>query len=295
MNQRHKGIVCIIMSSFSFALMNLFVRLSGDLPSIQKSFFRNLVAMLFALLILLKEKPNVSLDRQSKRYLLYRSLFGTLGILCNFYAVDHLVLSDASLLNKMSPFFAVLFGILILKEKINLFQFTSIITAFIGVLFVVRPTGLSMDLFPALIGLLGGICAGAAYTYVRAMGQRGVQGPFIVFFFSAFSCLVTLPYLIFHYHSMNINQTIILLLAGLSAAGGQFGITAAYCYAPAREISVFDYSQIPFSALLGYFVFGQVPDVFSWIGYLIISCTAIAMFLYTNGYFHRKNILHSKP
>ncbi len=294
MNQRQKGIVCIIMSSFSFALMNLFVRLSGDLPSVQKSFFRNLIAMLFALAILLKEKPTVSLDRESKRYLLYRSVFGTLGILCNFYAVDHLVLSDASLLNKMSPFFAILFGILILKEKINLFQLSSIVTAFIGVLFVVKPTGLSMDLFPAFIGLLGGICAGAAYTYVRAMGQRGVQGPFIVFFFSAFSCLVTLPYLIFHFHPMNGAQTATLLLAGLAAAGGQFGITAAYCYAPAREISVFDYSQIPFSALLGYFVFGQVPDIFSWIGYLIISSTAIAMFLYTNGYFNRKKEVKAK-
>ena len=289
MNQRQKGILFIILSSFSFALMNLFVRLSGDLPSIQKSFFRNFIAMLFALVVLLKVKPTISLDRESKRFLLYRSILGTVGIICNFYAVDHLVLSDASLLNKMSPFFAVLFAILILKEKINLFQLSSIISAFIGVLFVVKPTGLNMDIFPALIGLSGGICAGAAYTYVRAMGQRGVQGPIIVFFFSAFSCLVTLPYLIFNFQTMNSMQTIALLLAGLGAAGGQFGITAAYCYAPAREISVYDYSQIPFSALLGFFVFGQVPDTYSWLGYLIICCTAITMFLYTNGYFHKNS------
>lgn len=294
MSQRHKGILCIILSSFSFVLMNLFVRLSGDLPSIQKSFFRNLIAMLFALAILLKEKPAVSLDGQSKRYLIYRSLFGTIGILCNFYAVDHLVLSDASLLNKMSPFFAILFGILILKEKINLFQLSSIVTAFVGVLFVVKPTGLNMDLFPAFIGLLGGVCAGAAYTYVRALGQRGVQGPFIVFFFSAFSCVVTLPYLLFQYQPMDSRQVLTLLFAGLAAAGGQFGITAAYCYAPAREISVFDYSQIPFSALLGYLIWGQVPDMYSWLGYFIICSTAVTVFLYTNGYFHRKKESLSK-
>lgn len=294
MNQRQKGILCIIMSSFSFALMNLFVRLAGELPSIQKSFFRNFVAMVFALLVLLKEKPNISLDRQSKGFLLCRSLFGTIGILCNFYAVDHLVLSDASLLNKMSPFFAVLFALLFLKEKINLFQLSSIITAFIGVLFVVKPTGIHADILPAFIGLFGGICAGAAYTCVRAMGQRGVQGPFIVFFFSAFSCLATFPYLLFSFHPMNFTQIGTLLLAGLAAAGGQFGITAAYCYAPAREISVFDYSQIPFAALLGYFVFNQVPDLFSWVGYLIILGTAIVMYLYTNGYFHKETNVPNK-
>ena len=282
MTQKNKGVCCILLSSFSFALMNMFVRLSGDMPSIQKSFFRNFVAMLFALMILLKERPEIKLDRDSKKFLMLRSVCGTLGILCNFYAVDHLVLADASMLNKMSPFFAILFGILILKEKINLFQGLCVVTAFTGTLFVIKPTPSNLACFPALIGLLGGLGAGVAYTYVRALGMRGVKGPFIVFFFSAFSCVVTLPYLIFCYHPMTMAQLGTLLLAGLAAAGGQFTITAAYTYAPAREISVYDYSQIIFSAILGYFVFGQVSDAFSWLGYLIITSTAVSMFIRNN-------------
>lgn len=282
MSRKNKGVFCILCSAFFFALMNLFVRLSGDLPSIQKSFFRNFVAMLFAAAILWKERPEIRLDKASKLFLFLRSAFGTVGILCNFYAVDHLVLADASMLNKMSPFFAIIFGVLILKERVSLFQGGCVVAAFIGVLFVVKPTGLHMALFPALIGLLGGLGAGIAYTCVRALGQRGVQGPFIVFFFSAFSCVLTLPCLLFAYCPMSLRQLGILLLAGLAAAGGQFTITAAYCYAPAREISVYDYSQILFSALLGYLVFGQVSDAFSWLGYLIICSTAVAMFLHAN-------------
>lgn len=282
MTQKNKGVCCILLSSFSFALMNLFVRLSGDLPSIQKSFFRNLVAMLFAMLLLLKERTQINLDQDSKKFLLLRSVCGTLGILCNFYAVDHLVLADASMLNKMSPFFAILFGILILKERINLFQGLCVVAAFIGALFVIKPTPSNLACFPALVGLLGGLGAGVAYTYVRALGMRGVKGPFIVFFFSAFSCVVTLPYLLFRYHPMSPSQLGILLLAGLAAAGGQFSITAAYTYAPAREISVYDYSQIIFSAILGFLVFAQISDLFSWLGYLIITSTAVAMFLHNN-------------
>lgn len=282
MSQKNKGICCILLSSFSFALMNLFVRLSGDLPSIQKSFFRNLVAMLFALYILRKERPEIHLDDTSKKYLFLRSFCGTVGVLCNFYAVDHLVLADASMLNKMSPFFAILFGILILKEKINLFQGLCVAVAFIGTVFVIKPSPANLACFPALIGLLGGLGAGLAYTYVRALGTRGVKGPFIVFFFSAFSSIVTLPFLLFDYHPMTLHQLGILLLAGLAAAGGQFSITAAYTYAPAREISVYDYSQIIFSAILGFFVFGQVSDALSWLGYLIITATAVAMFIRNN-------------
>lgn len=289
MTQKNKGVCCILLSSFSFALMNLFVRMSGDLPSIQKSFFRNFVAMLFAAAILWRERPAIQMDREAKKYLLLRSICGTVGILCNFYAVDHLVLADASMLNKMSPFFAILFAIFLLKEKINLFQGLCVAAAFLGTLFVIKPTPSNLACFPALIGLLGGLGAGMAYTYVRALGLKGVKGPFIVFFFSAFSCVVTLPYLIFSYHPMTGAQILILLLAGLAAAGGQFSITAAYTYAPAREISVYDYSQIIFSAILGYFVFGQVSDAMSWLGYLIITSTAVAMFI-RNNRIHEKSI-----
>lgn len=280
--KRYKGIICIIMSAFCFALMSFFVRMAGDLPSIQKSFFRNFVAAIFASVILMKNGVPFRCKKENLGYMLGRSICGTIGILCNFYAVDHLVLADASMLNKMSPFFAVIFSYFLLREKITVPQGLFVIGAFVGSLFVIKPTFSNMDLIPSLIGLCGGIGAGAAYTMVRKLGERGEKGPFIVFFFSTFSCVVTLPWLLFDYHPMSLAQIGILLFAGLSAAGGQFSITAAYCYAPAREISVYDYSQIIFSAGLGFFFFDQIPDLLSWIGYAVICLMAVAMFLYNN-------------
>ena len=280
--KRYKGIICIIMSAFCFALMSFFVRMAGDLPPIQKSFFRNFVAAIFAGIILMKNGVPFHCKKENLGYMLGRSICGTIGILCNFYAVDHLVLADASMLNKMSPFFAVIFSYFLLKEKITVPQGLFVIGAFVGSLFVIKPTFSNMDLLPSLIGLCGGIGAGAAYTMVRKLGERGEKGPFIVFFFSTFSCVVTLPWLLFDYHPMSLAQIGILLFAGLSAAGGQFSITAAYCYAPAREISVYDYSQIIFSAGLGFFFFEQILDLLSWIGYAVICLMAVAMFLYNN-------------
>ena len=280
--KRYKGIICIIMSAFCFALMSFFVRMAGDLPPIQKSFFRNFVAAIFAGIILMKNGVPFHCKKENLGYMLGRSICGTIGILCNFYAVDHLVLADASMLNKMSPFFAVIFSYFLLKEKITVPQGLFVIGAFVGSLFVIKPTFSNIDLLPSLIGLCGGIGAGAAYTMVRKLGKKKKKGPFIVFFFSTFSCVVTLPWLLFDYHPMSLAQIGILLFAGLSAAGGQFSITAAYCYAPAREISVYDYSQIIFSAGLGFFFFEQIPDLLSWIGYAVICLMAVAMFLYNN-------------
>ena len=280
--QECRGIACLVLSAFCFALMSMFVHLAGDLPSMQKSFFRNLVAALSAVVLLLRAGEPFRIRRENLPYFLMRSIFGTMGVLCNFYAVDHLVLADASILNKMSPFFTVLFSWLILKEKVMPIQLSLIFGAFLGSIFVVKPTFSNLALVPSLLGFFGGICAGAAYTMVRKLGEAGEKGPVIVLFFSVFSCVVVLPWLIFDYHPMSLAQIGILLFAGLSAAGGQFSITAAYCYAPAREISVYDYSQIIFSAGLGFFFFEQILDLLSWIGYAVICLMAVAMFLYNN-------------
>lgn len=282
MNKKYLGVIYIILSAFCFALMNTFVRLSGDLPTIQKSFFRNFVAMIFALIILKKNHTPMRWQKGNLKFHLIRSIAGTLGILCNFYAVDHLVLSDASMLNKMSPFFAIIFSLIFLREKITFFQTALVTAAFAGSMFIIKPSLTSMEFLPGLIGFIGGMCAGAAYTAVRHLGCRGEKGPFIVFFFSAFSCVVALPYLIFNFHAMELKQVVYLICAGFAAAGGQFSITAAYCHAPAKEISVYDYSQIIFAAVIGYFVFGQVSDIYSFIGYAVIIAAAVLMFIYNN-------------
>lgn len=281
MSNKQKAIIYIICSAFFFALMNMFVRLSGDLPSVQKSFFRNFVAFFFALAVLLRSKKGFSFQKKNLPFFIGRAAFGTLGILCNFYAVDHLLLSDASILNKLSPFFAILASYFILKEKITPMQGAAVAIAFCGALFVVKPGFAVAGAFaPSLIGVIGGFSAGIAYTLVRVLGQRGERGPFIVFFFSAFSCVATLPFLLFDFHPMSAGQVLMLLLAGLSAAGGQFTITAAYTHAPAREVSVFDYTQIVFAAALGFLFFAQIPDLWSILGYCMISGVAVWMFLY---------------
>ena len=279
--QLYKGIFFIILSSFCFAVMNLFVSMAGDVPAMQKSFFRNIVSALFAFLMIVKngEKPGIR-DRKNLPDYFLRSLFGTLGIICNFYAVSHLNLADASMLNKMSPFFTLLFSMLILGETATLFQIACVAGAFVGSLFIIKPAFGSMALFPSLVGLCGGMAAGAAYTMLRKLRLAGEPGPMIILFFSVFSCVFCLPSMLLSYAPMSGRQLGMLLLAGLFASGGQFSITAAYSYAPANQISVYDYSMMIFSTLLGFFVLGQVPDALSFIGYFVICAMAVLMFLY---------------
>lgn len=280
MSKYKKGIFFIVLSAFCFSLMNMFVKLSGDLPSIQKSFFRNLIAMIVAAFLLWKSHSGFRFEKKILGLLLIRSVFGTIGILFNFYAIDHLNLSDASMLNKLSPFFVIIFSYFFLKEKIQPKQALCVFLAFVGSLFIIKPGFQFAELLPSILGFLGGMAAGAAYTVVRMLGLRGEKGAFIVFFFSSFSCLVTLPYILFAYEPMTSQQLIYLLLAGVCASGGQFAITAAYSFAPGREISIYDYTIVIFAGIWSFLLWNEIPDLLSIVGYGIIFAASFIMFQY---------------
>ena len=278
-----KGVMYIIASAFCFALMNLFIRLAGDVPTMQKCFFRNFFALLISVITLIKTGTPFKIGKGNTKYLVIRSLSGGLGMLCNFYAVDHMAISDASMLNKLSPFFAVIFSVFVLGEKANRYEWAAVICAFIGTLFVVKPSFNfeAASSVAGLAGVAGGLGAGLAYSFVRKLGMRGENSMIVVAFFSGFTTLMLTPNLIFNYTPMTGKQWIFLVLTGLAAAGGQIGITSAYAKAPAKEISVYDFSIVIFAAILGFVFLNQKPDIFSVIGYVIIIGTAVIKWYYT--------------
>lgn len=282
-SNRNKGIICIVLSAFGFAMMAAFVKLSGELPSFQKTFFRNIVSVVVAAYMIIKNKGNFFGKLENQKLLIMRSVFGTWGILLNFYAIDRLAaLSDANTLNKLSPFFAIIFSTIFLKERMDKKQGTvvtlSCTAAFIGALFILKPK-FNFEIIPALSGFLSGMSAGAAYTCVRALGNKEKPDT-IVFYFSFFSSMVTLPIMLFVYEPMKLGQLFYLIMAGVFATLGQFGITLAYKYAPAKEISIFDYSNIIFSAIISLVLFGTLPDYLSVIGYILIFGSSFYMFLF---------------
>lgn len=278
MNDKKQGIIYIIMAGFFFALMTFFVRMSGDLPTMQKAFFRNAVAAVAAVILLAKSDEGFKIKKDSWKGLFLRSFFGTTGLICNFYAVDHLAIAD-----ELSPFFAIIMSYFVLKEKANKTEWLCVVTAFIGAVFVVKPS-MNVQFFNAMIGVIGGFGAGVAYTFVRKLGKQGERGPVIVMCFSVFSCIVTAPFLLVGAKPMSVYQIVMLLFAGAAATGGQLSITKAYTKAPAKEISVFDYSQVIFAALLGFVFLQQIPDYLSVIGYVIIIGSAIFKWNYNLRY-----------
>lgn len=273
------GIFCIIVAGFGFSLMALFIKLAGNLPSMQKGFFRNIIAVGISSIPLIKHWKSINFPKGKLSWsvLISRSVFGTIGLVFNFYAITHISLADSTIIQKLSPFVILILSYIFFKEKMTKFQMIAIVIAFIGVGFIIKPSGDGFVSIGALAALLGAFCSGIAYTCVRYLGTHNVSGEFIIFFFSTLSTLLLLPYLIFDYKVMTMYQLSMLILAGASATIGQYGVTFAYKYAAAKNISVFDYSQVIFSGILGFIFFNELPDLQSLIGYIIVISIGIIL------------------
>ncbi len=298
-----KGIAAIVASALGFALMAALVRLADDygepLSAFQKSFFRNLVAFAVAAAVYWRRSPRISnpnpqvpspnpvnpvnpvqTPRSQPRttfLLLARAAFGTLGIFANFYALSHIPIATGQMLNKTAPFFTVAFAWAFLGERTLPRQAAALAVAFAGAVLVVKPGFAGAEAFPLAVGLLGGAAAGAAYACVRALRRRGADPAYIILYFSVFSCLAAVPFMLPGLKPMTFAQVAVLLGAGGAAAVGQFGVTLAYGYAAPRDIAVYDYSSVLFAAAFGYFFFAQVPDIFSVLGFAVILAALVLL------------------
>ena len=278
-----KGILSIITSAFGFSLMALFVRLCDDygspISAFQKGFFRNLVAFVIALVVFLRTPRPLSLvpHPSSLFLLLARAILGTAGIFAHFYALGKISIAEGLTLNKTAPFFTVVFAWMFLGERAGRRQLLALAGAFLGVILIAKPGFAGASAFPLMIGLLSGIGAGGAYACVRALRRHALSPSFIILFFSAFSCLASVPFMLAGFDPMTAEQVLILFGAGAGAAIGQFGITLAYGYAAPREIAVFDYSGILFAAVFGYLFFGQIPDLMSIFGFMAILLAVVGL------------------
>lgn len=279
MDNRRRAILFLIGATFCLASMSAFVRLAGDLPTMQKLLLRSLIMVAVSYTELRKSGFRLYPEKRYALPVILRGLFGAISVMCNFYAIDHMNLADANMLNKLSPFITVFFAWLFLKEAIRPRDIVALILAFLGTVLIIKPGGGDIAAVPGMVALLGGVMAGLAFTAVRASNKAGAPKPLIVFSFSFCSCLISLPSTVLHFAPMSGKQWMCIIACGLLGVGGHFLNTRAYALAPPRDISVYDYSQVVFSALLGFLLFDQKPDWLSLLGYAIIIGTGIVVFL----------------
>ncbi len=269
-----KGALFMCLSALSFATMGALAKTStSGFSNAQILFFRGIISALFIYITANKSDFNfLGGNYENKKLLFYRSLLGTLGAACYFYAIKNLFLADAVLLNNLSPIWVTCFAWWFLKEKPKKIQIILLLTMLIGAIFIIKPQ-FNFSIIPALIGFSSSIFAGAAYTLVRHLSKE--QKPSnIVFWFSLYSAVFMIPNLLISGFTIpTLSQFITLSLVGITSGLGQLFLTHAYTIAMANKVSIFQYLNIVFAGLFGILFWNEIPDFYSLLGatFIIIS------------------------
>lgn len=276
MSNKTKAVFCMLISALGFTFMSVTVKYVIGIPLFEKVFFRNLISLGVAFFMLKKSSAPMFGRRENQLALLARSSFGLAGVVLNFYAIANLTLADSSMLGKLSPIFVTIMACIFLKEKIDSKQILSIIVTFLGALLVIKPE-FSLEMLPSLAGILSAAASGVAYTLLRYLKDKESPDT-IIFYFSLISVVFTAPFALAEYVQPTFIQLGLLLATGVFASVGQFGITYAYKYAKATEVSIYNYSAIVFGIILGFIFFGEIPDTLSLLGGAIIIAVAFYIF-----------------
>lgn len=280
MSERTKGAVLMCTSAFLFSAMQIPISLSGTtIPIMEQVFFRNIVTLILSFILIIRSGGSLFGTKKNQPLLFVRSAFGFLGLITQFYAVAHANQGDVSTMMKLSPFMITLWAAIFLKEKIRKVQVPALLIAFLGAAFVANPA-FNSNLLPLFMAFLCAFFSSVSYTLL-AYFKNKVDGMTIIMHFSTFCVLACIPFMIFDFVMPTFKELLLLLLIGVFGGFGQIALTYAYRLATAAEISIYNYSGIVFSIILGYVFLGEVLDVTSVIGCALVIIAALITYIFS--------------
>ena len=281
LKRKTKAITLMLLSAFSFSVMQVFVKMSSaEVGTFEQVFFRNLVSLVLAGITVYKEKMRILPEFKKGGWsLMGRSFFGFLGIVLFFYATANAKQADVAMLNRASPVFVTLFAGPILKEKVSKVQVAAIVLCLFGAYISMQPSFDSNPL-PLICALSAAMVAGLAYTLL-SYTKRYVSASVIIFHFSLLSVICAGLMMIPTFVVPSLKTLGMLFMIGIFAAGGQYLLTFAYQQAPASEVSIYQYSGVVFTALLSYLIFGETLSRTSVIGAVMIMAAIFWVFEYS--------------
>lgn len=276
-SKKQKGVLLMFASAFLFSGMQAAVSLAnGRISIMEQVFFRNSMSLVLCLFLLRRQGISPFGSWKMQLYLFGRSFFGYIGVIFLFYASSHALQADVSMLNKTSPFFIALLSAVFLQEHIGREKIIALLLAFSGVLISAGPSFRSAPL-PLLAALASSLTSAVAYTLLSYLRGK-VNALAIIVHFSAFSMAASLPFFVRTVQPHGAWEVFLLFVIALCGSFGQIALTYAYRMAPAGEISVYNYSGLIFSLLLGWSVLGESVSVRNLMGCALVIAASVLVY-----------------
>ena len=262
-----RGIFLKLISAVLFMAMTSLIKATTDaVPPGEAIFFRSLFALPIVIVMLAwTGHLRDGLKIVNHKGHIIRGAVGATAMALVFFALGHIPLPEVVAIFFATPIFVTLLAAVILGERLRIYRLGAIALGLTGVLLIISPrllaaedTGSDIQTIAAIAVFIGAFCAAVAHVYVRKlMATDSVAS--VSFWFALLTTVLSLMTAPFGWVVPSWEVTALLVTAGLLGGLAQLFVTAAYKYAEAAVIAPFDYSQIVFALLVGYFVFGELP------------------------------------
>ncbi|MBI5510291.1 MAG: DMT family transporter [Deltaproteobacteria bacterium] len=266
--------VYMVAASAFFTTLAALVKLASDEATpLQAMLYRSVFSALPMLVIM--KRRHIPLSSRRRGLLTIRGVVGGSALFCYLYAVAHIRLADLSALQQLAPIFVAFLSVVLLHERPRPLHYALAALCLLGALVVLQPTrGLAS--LGAGVALLSAVLSAGAYVSVRTL-TRTEPTPRIVLWFSGVAGLMALPLVLLNWQPLSLRAHLLLVGAGVMAAGAQSLMTASYRRAPAHIAASFSYASVPLGYLAGLVFWNERPDRLANVGIFIILVAGVAI------------------
>ena len=266
------GVRFMLLATFTFAMMKVFVKYLPHIPPIEIILFRSIISLAISWILLAKQ--NVPVLGNNRMVLIFRGASGAIALTLNFYLIQQIPLATVSVLTYMAPVFSTIIGIYLVREKVLPMQWAFFLISFVGILVVqgfdVRISGLHLTL-----GILTSFFMGLAYNFVRKLNTT--EHPLVIIFYFP---LVLMPIASIWSYFVWVQPQgwdwFYLIMVGISTQVAQFFMTKSYQSAEISKVSILNYIGMIYSLLFGYFLFDETFNFLTYLGMLLVLAGVIS-------------------
>ena len=263
----------MLLSAFSFCLMTVFVKLSGEtLPTIQIVFIRGMFSLILTRVFIFRE--NIDPLGENKLLLITRGLTGTVALFLVYETIKRYPLAEATAIQYLFPIFTALAASLLIFEPISKKVFFAVIIGFLGVFIMLDFPFLSdnvdVDLISIFIAISGSFLTGISYVLVRKATLLNEHPLVVMYYFPLFTVPISAPLVYYYWVNPSIDTWVFLLLVGIFTQSGQFFLTHGYKELPAAQAAPLSYIQVPIATVIGLLLFDEKISTTFILGSLMI-------------------------
>ncbi len=266
----------MLLSTFSFAIMNIMVKKLGNIPSMELVFFRCAVSMLMCFQILYKH--GVDWKGSNRMRLIARGTFGTISVYAFFVTLQNMPLGTAVTIQYLSPIFTTVIAIFLLKENVRPWQWLFFLLSFSGVL-VIKGFDARISVNMLLIGIASAICSGFAYNMVRSLKEKE-HTMVVVLHFQLIGAITGFCFMLFNWRTPQGWEWFYLIMTGVLTQIGQVNLTKALQLERIANVTIFNYLGIIYALAFGFILFGEQYDWLALAGIILVVGGVLLNYFY---------------